>query len=273
MDPAAATPTGTTTSDATSDSTAVDSKAPYDAAIFTGLLPGDRIEVEWLIFGDESDEEKAGIVEEGKSKDEDNEEKSEKVKTWWPAEIIGLVGRSHAISIDDDDDSKGDGSGGGINNDESRKGGDEQIVPVYKIVYDPLPKEGFPDPSEEEVAFVSARLLYNISTEETMTFKREGSASPPRSPRRIDEEESHVCANEDEVRALVDFVVLKTLKNGGLGKRWAAMSKSEQALVSEKIAEGQGALVTELMKEMNDNRMERIVTADVVKRCVERISK
>jgi hypothetical protein len=52
-------------------------------------------------------------------------------------------------------------------------------IPIYEIVYDPLPSLGFPDYSNEEVAFISNVTLLNLSSEEMMNFRREGEVASP----------------------------------------------------------------------------------------------
>eukprot|EP00574_Skeletonema_japonicum_P003005 CAMPEP_0201719804 /NCGR_PEP_ID=MMETSP0593-20130828/4921_1 /ASSEMBLY_ACC=CAM_ASM_000672 /TAXON_ID=267983 /ORGANISM="Skeletonema japonicum, Strain CCMP2506" /LENGTH=567 /DNA_ID=CAMNT_0048210323 /DNA_START=62 /DNA_END=1765 /DNA_ORIENTATION=+ len=52
-------------------------------------------------------------------------------------------------------------------------------IPIYEIIYDPLPSLGFPEYSHEEVAFISNVTLLNLSSEEMMNFRREGELCSP----------------------------------------------------------------------------------------------
>lgn len=52
-------------------------------------------------------------------------------------------------------------------------------IPIYEIIYDPLPSLGFPEYSHEEVAFISNVTLLNLSSEEMMNFRKEGELMSP----------------------------------------------------------------------------------------------
>jgi len=224
-------------------------------------------------------------------------------------------------------------------------------VPIYEIVYDPLPSLGFPDYSNEEVAFISNATLLNLSSEEMMNFRKEGeifaissstggSSSSSIGPRIIERDgvgvgrvvavgheedvlmkdimgssdgggggggrlggillfgdeantakttanipsnnnnNNNINANdiykefrsEDDIRSYMNELMQKSMISTGMNARMASLPRSQQNVIAGRINKALEGLLGKMMEEMG--KMEggnRVVTADVVRRCMEQM--
>ena len=206
-------------------------------------------------------------------------------------------------------------------------------IPIYEIVYDPLPSLGFPDYSNEEVAFISNVTLLNLSSEEMMNFRREGEVASPlvesvigvggvgvgkegnvlmkdvnggggggltdifgneaaaaaaaskptattttssatsttntsTNPNEIYKE----FRSEDDIRTYMNELMQKSMMSTGMNARMATLPRSQQNVIAGRINKALEGLLGKMMEEMG--RMEggsRVVTADVVRRCMEQM--
>ncbi|KAL7459309.1 hypothetical protein ACHAWC_011029 [Mediolabrus comicus] len=183
-------------------------------------------------------------------------------------------------------------------------------VPIYEIVYDPLPQMGFPDYSTEEIAFISNVTLLNLSTEEMMNFRKEGdlaspaassSASSPvgavleggsgegggKSELLFADEATttttttnnpnEICKEfrtEDDIRQYMNELMQKTMLSTGLNSRMDTLPRSQQNVIATRINKALEGLLGKIMEETG--RMEggsRVVTAEVVRRCMDQMGR
>lgn len=143
------------------------------------------------------------------------------------------------------------------------------------------PEHGFDCHSVEDVAFISERSLLNLSTDEIMTFRRAGMPSPPSSPTpsaaadetgRLDDESeggiARVVYGQDQMMELMNRIMQRSLKNTGIDKMMKGLPASQQLMMAERIARAKEGMLENIMEESAD---ERVITEEVVRRCMERM--
>ena len=186
-------------------------------------------------------------------------------------------------------------------------------VPIYEIVYDPLPALGFPEYSNEEVAFISNVTLLNLSSEEMMNFRKEGEITSPISESAngdgspVDAADTpmedvgggltDVFSNEaaaatkpsaaaaattnpneifkefnseEDIRSYMNELMQKSMMSTGMNTRMASLPRSQQNVIAERINKAMEGLLGKMMEEMG-RRGNRVVTAEVVRRCMEQM--
>jgi hypothetical protein len=185
-------------------------------------------------------------------------------------------------------------------------------VPIYEIVYDPLPQMGFPDYSTEEIAFISNVTLLNLSTEEMMNFRKEGDLASPAASSSSgspvgavlegdgqgggllfsDEvaaatnatatttttnNPNEICKEfrtEDDIRQYMNELMQKTMLSTGLNSKMDLLPRSQQNVIATRINKALEGLLGKIMEETG--RMEggsRVVTAEVVRRCMDQMGR
>jgi hypothetical protein len=192
------------------------------------------------------------------------------------------------------------------NNTHQKKALPNVRVPIYEIVYDPLPQMGFPDYSTEEIAFISNVTLLNLSTEEMMNFRKEGdlaspaassSASSPigavlegggeggllfadevaTTTTTTSNNPNEICKEfrtEDDIRQYMNELMQKTMLSTGLNSRMDTLPRSQQNVIATRINKALEGLLGKIMEETG--RMEggsRVVTAEVVRRCMDQMGR
>ncbi|KAL7462161.1 hypothetical protein ACHAXS_002548 [Conticribra weissflogii] len=285
-----------------------------DVATQLGLKIGDRLEVYWTICDEASDDDdddgavgpsdnkKRNNNNDGNDNDAEREAKTEVATMWWAASLVKNTGRTHILTDEELEEGEADDCltaaaqrpdnprGRKKNNPGDAPGEHDPVqVPVYELNYDPMPDYGYPDHSVEEVCFVSDHVLLNLSTQEMMTFKREGAPSPPTSPReelflrfpnlderlladgnapgteRIVEEFS----DEDELRTYMNRIMEESFRKSGFDVKMKKLSPAKQRIVAEKIGKAKEALLGKMMRELNMmERGKKVLTGDVVRKCV-----
>ena len=116
-----------------------------------------------------------------------------------------------------------------------------------------------------------------------MHFRKEGDPSPPSSPAPSDDEyeesilergndESAVARDfnsPEEIRSYMNEIMQRTLKRTGMEAKMSRLAASQQIIMAERINNAQEAMLDKLMAEMNTmEKGKKLITADVVKRCV-----
>ena len=116
-----------------------------------------------------------------------------------------------------------------------------------------------------------------------MHFRKEGDPSPPSSPAPSDDEyeesilergndESAVARDfnsPEEIRLYMNEIMQRTLKRTGMEAKMSRLAASQQIIMAERINNAQEAMLDKLMAEMNTmEKGKKVITADVVKRCM-----
>ena len=132
---------------------------------------------------------------------------------------------------------------------------------------------GFDEPSLEDGAFLSNTTLLTLSSEEIMHFRKEGDPSPPSSPAPSDDEDEESIIEHfnspEEIRSYMNEIMQRTLKRTGMEAKMSRLAASQQIIMAERINNAQEAMLDKLMAEMNTmEKGKKLITADVVKRCV-----
>jgi len=186
-------------------------------------------------------------------------------------------------------------------------------LPIYKIIYDPLPSLGFPDYSIEEVGFISNVTLFNLSSEEMMNFRLEGVVGSPvddddgveTNKKNIDHaivassgggglfsakaatatgegmmtnfnpyETYKEFHSEDDIRNYMNELMQKSMSSTGMDRRMNALPRIQQNVIACRINKALEGLLGKIMEEMGKKEGgNRVVTAEVVKRCMEQMGR
>jgi hypothetical protein len=78
--------------------------------------------------------------------------------------------------------------------------------------------------------------------------------------------------SEDDIRSYMNELMQKSMISTGMNTRMASLPRSQQNVIAERINKALEGLLSKMMEEMG--RMEggnRVVTADVVRRCMEQM--
>jgi len=256
-----------------------------DIAAQLNFQPGEHIEVKWTINDDDSDDDEndekkeddkntTSKAHDDKKKDtNDNDTESTKgITVWWSATLSSKTQNIHTLTDEEMEEREG-----GVVDTRMQKLTSVK-VPIYQLNYAPLEEHGFDCHSMEEVAFISNHVLLNLSTDEMMTFRKVGEPSPPSSPvhpsmedSTVDDDHSSIAkefATQDEIGQFMNKLMQQCLKNTGMDERMKSMSASERLVVAERIAKAKEGFLDKMMKETEKMDGEKVITAEVVQRCM-----
>ena len=134
-------------------------------------------------------------------------------------------------------------------------------------------EHGFDTYSVEEVAFTSDKMMLTLSTNEIMTFRRAGQPSPPSSPGPEERETAATMAvgvgcTRDEMITVINDIMQRSLKNTGMDQRMKSLPASQQLMMAERLRHSQELLLEKLLEETDKMKGEKIITEDVVRKCI-----
>lgn len=147
---------------------------PLDIASDIGLEIGSRIQVKWTIIehGEHLLQDEIYSDIEAASEDEDviHRYRNSLETVWWSAT---LSRRTEETILSEDN----------------------ELMPVYKLMYDALPRMGYRHRSFERAVFLSNKKLLNLSPRKVLLYRRVGESSPANSD---SEDNIEVSYDEDE---------------------------------------------------------------------------
>ncbi|KAL9187022.1 hypothetical protein ACHAXT_010742 [Thalassiosira profunda] len=242
----------------------------HDVPAQLHFQPGERIEVKWTINDDESED---GGANKDTGMDGGNAPIADDsgATVWWPATLNQRTDKVHTLT----EQERQETDGANLHQTEKSR----VSMPVYSLNYSPLAEFGFDTYSLEEVAFITDKTLLNLSTDEIMVFRKAGAPSPPPSP--VDEAAmavpdassiSREFHGEEEMSAFLTQLMQSCLRNTGMDRRMNSLPASEQMIVAERIKKAQEGMLEAIKRETGQMEAgKKVVTADVVRRCMEQM--
>ena len=159
---------------------------------------------------------------------------------------------------------------------------DDNVADLYNMLYyiHPPQELGFDGHSLEDVAFISDKVLLNLSTDEMMTFRKEGGPSPPSSPipnpkeveaaHKNDSAISRSANGKEEMSNLLDDIMLSAFSKTGIDQKMKSLPAYNQMIIAERMAKAKEGLLAKILEETDKmgSRGEKVITADVVRKCM-----
>uniref|UniRef100_A0A7S4AH32 Uncharacterized protein n=1 Tax=Pseudo-nitzschia australis TaxID=44445 RepID=A0A7S4AH32_9STRA len=214
-----------------------------DLAETLGLKPGARIEVQWEIHNDtteETEDENDGkkittaATENTATSGDDaaspspNETATTVSIHWWKAELLEYDGRT------------------------------TDSVAVRSLLYEARPDLGFPEPSREDVVFLGKDVLVASTDVDSGDWENNPDAVRQMPYRRVNGEEVFYYNDDQLDEQLNDLLMGAFQKNQ---RAWKAMPAAQQAIIAEKIQQKKEQLKQVLQAEAKH----KVITSETIK--------
>jgi hypothetical protein len=238
-------------------------KDSLDIAQTLGLNPGVRIRVLWDIYKDDNG---------------NDAEQDPPIQHWWGATLLPYSdGRTFVLS-DEDEGSK-----------------DFEVLPLRQLEYDACPELGFPDRSIEDVCFLTDCALFNVSTDDTTSWRMESAdgivCSEPlvsielpddNNPDEIVGEEDRddeisvsSSSPQDGLRAVITTILQSAMVKSGVMDKMSKLPSAQQLVMAERIAASKEKLIQKMEEQVAGDGTAMngriLVTPEHVRKCMEEL--
>ncbi|KAL3918926.1 MAG: hypothetical protein SGILL_004012 [Bacillariaceae sp.] len=128
---------------------------------------------------------------------------------------------------------------------------DSDAVKIRSLLYDARPDLGFPEPSKEDVVFMSCDMLINPDDPEMqLRYKQEG----------LSEEENQVVQfTDEELEEQLNQILMGAFQNQQ--QAWKAMPAAAQAIIGEKMKEMKETIKQKLKSEAKKGQ---VITSETI---------